>query len=55
MKKEVIWEIGAFGLTLAENIPMSVDVEEDDDREKPKQLPESCALRPTIRIRIKQK
>jgi hypothetical protein len=55
MKKEVIWEIGSFGVTFSKNIPMPVDVEEDDDREKSKQLPESCALRPAIRIRIKQK
>ena len=55
MEKEVIWEIGAFGLVFSKNIPMSVDNDEDEEREEPKQLPEACASRPQIRIKVKTK
>jgi|TARA_R110000824_G_scaffold271234_3_gene459762 hypothetical protein len=53
MEKEIIWEIGSFGLVFSKNIPMSVDNDEDDDREEPKQLPESCPPRASIRIKVK--
>ena len=52
MDKKEIKELASFGLTISKNIPMPVDTD-DEDRETLKQLPENCASKPKIRIRIK--
>jgi hypothetical protein len=55
MEKEIIWEIGSFGLVFSKNIPMPVDDDEDEEREKLKQLPEDCQPQNTLRIKVKIK
>jgi hypothetical protein len=55
VEKELIWEIGSFGLVFSKNIPMPVDNDDDEEREEPKTLPEGCPARIPIRIKVKTK
>jgi len=53
MEKEIIWEIGSFGLVFTKNIPLPVDNDEDEEREELKQLPECGQRRTKIRIKVR--